>query len=1150
MISVSSSDTRLNSTTSHIVFAVIVVLICSLPTGLNLLGFDFGAQTAAAVPAAQLDGFLQVLAGAMYHALLEWSAVTMAVLTALATCLHYVVRRDITVPVIGMALLSAGLVDAYHTLTTARLIDAQIDGGDISIVPFTWVISRSFHAGIMVLGVSVCYWITRSGVRHSHPGRLHIHGTVKLMVIGLFFLVIAGVVVYLGAESDVLPRTVAEHTLLSRPLGVAPLVLFAVGACLFWLWYKQDPTLARLALVLSVLPGMIAQLHIALGSRALFDNHFAIADFLDNVFYGTVFVGILTDLVSQIEEKSRQQMDAARQAEETSARIQAILNSAAEAIITLDARGKILSFNKSAVRIFGYSEAQVRGRSVDRLLPARYREKYGDTLSGYIRAGRIVTGRELELYGVRENGDEVPVTLSVSEVVVPGGRIYTGFIRDISQQKQLEKEREAALEQAQASARMKSEFLASMSHEIRTPMNGVLGMLSLLLRGELSEKQGQYARLARASAESLLSLLNDILDFSKVEAGKLALEILEFDLRSHLEACTEAMALRTQAKKLELVLDVTQLQQTMVRGDPSRLRQILTNLIDNAIKFTETGEIVVRATLEDVPVAGVAAKKVPANAAAESLRLRCAVTDTGIGIPPDKMNSLFDAFTQVDASTTRQFGGSGLGLAIVHQLCGLMGGDIHVASEVGGGSRFEFSVLLQSGEKAGEVLPQLDMRGARILIVDDNGASREVLRRQLSLWGAQVTEAKDGFAALGQLEQQVAAPFTAAIVDMQMPAMDGATLGGRIRADKRFAALPLIGTTAVGEQGDADVFAGLGFAGCIPKPVSTSDLLDALHTVLGSSQTVRVADPLATRRRRKPWRRAQRQTARILLVEDNAINQEVALGILDEMGFSADVAGNGLEAVAALIGAPSGAPFQLILMDCQMPEMDGYAATRHIRAGGCGAHNRDITIIAMTANAMKGDKDKCLAAGMNDYLAKPIDADALQACLQRWLAALAAVVPPAATTVPGGDSQPVSSPDFSPDSSPDTAPLWDRAAALQRVRGKESRLLYLIGSFLSEMPKSVARLQQAIDWGHRDEIAAIAHVINGVAGNLSGLQVKAVAEQIEAAARAADLVAVGRLWPEFTEQFQLLEARLEQEVRQVPGSRRGAGPAGAQLGPD
>lgn len=525
---------------------------------------------------------------------------------------------------------------------------------------------------------------------------------------------------------------------------------------------------------------------------------------------------------------------------------------------------------------------------------------------------------------------------------------------------------------AKQAADAKSQFLANMSHEIRTPINGVLGMLTLMDHTQLTKQQSHYTSMARSSAESLLTIINDILDFSKIEAGKLDIEAIDFDLRSLLNDFAGSMAHLAQRKGLELILDINHVSHRMVKGDPGRIRQVLSNLVSNAIKFTNSGEIIIKVRLENVGKLG--------------LIMYGTVSDTGIGIPKEKQDQLFKSFSQLDASNTRKYGGTGLGLAISKQLCELMGGGITLISEFNRGSQFNFSINLQPSKQDLPDLPSVNLKDIPILLVDDNVTNRLVLKGQLESWGADIVEANNAKEALETLSVYPDKHFKVAILDMHMPSMNGAELGQKIKADPRFEHIHLIMMTSMGERGDASFFAKIGFSAYFPKPASIQDIHDALSVVLEGGKALVSAKPLITHHHIQSLKRPiNPDDAKILLVEDNLINQQVALGLIERLGYHADTASNGQEALHYLKTAPEDAPYNIILMDCQMPVMDGYQATESIRAGKCKEHYKDITIIALTANAMKGDMERCINVGMNDYMSKPINPTTLQEKLEHWL---------------------------------------------------------------------------------------------------------------------------------------------------------------------
>jgi len=803
------------------------------------------------------------------------------------------------------------------------------------------------------------------------------------------------------------------------------------------------------------------------------------------------------EMVDDITESKR--------AERELRRLAMIAEQAAEGIAVASLEGVLQYVNAAWAQMHGYEPEEMIGKHLSVCHNKEQLELDVIPFNEQVARDGYRTG---EVGHVRRDGTPFPtrmiVTVFRDEAGVPTGLI--GFASDITHQKQAEDSLAAAyrgLEEVNEELRRaidqtnqlaieaemanvtKSQFLANMSHEIRTPMNAIVGMVELALDTKLTAEQREYLITVKDSAESLLGLLNDVLDVAKIEAGKLELETIDFHLRDSLSDALKTLAIRAHQKGLELAFEVDPDVPDVLVGDPMRLRQIVTNLVGNAIKLTAEGQVVVHASTE--------------SESEERACLHFSVTDTGIGIPAEKRDAVFAAFEQADGSATRRYGGTGLGLAICVQLVTAMGGRIWLESEVGKGSTFHFSVALGVPKSAPAPLhPQpVNLQGMSALVVDDNATNRRILEQMLTNWEMKPQAVDGGREAISAMKEAARSghPFVVLLVDVQMPGMDGFSLVERMRQEAEVGNPAILMLTSSGQRGDAARCRELGISAYLTKPVKQSELWDALMLIFGAQVMGEDASPLITRH----LLRENRRRLRILLAEDNAVNQKVAVRMLEKRGHYVTVVGNGTEALAAV----ESQPFDLVLMDVQMPEMDGLEATAAIREQEktSGQH---LPIIAMTAHAMEGDRERCLAAGMDGYVPKPVASHELFAAIDGLAAGI--FHPQEGLPMPSGERK-----------------LLDEESLLARVDGDLELLKELIQGFLEERPNMVAAISDAL--AHEDAKATerAAHALKGVLGVLGATSASEAALALEALGRRGDLTGSQEAWDRLEEELGQLE---------------------------
>ena len=745
-----------------------------------------------------------------------------------------------------------------------------------------------------------------------------------------------------------------------------------------------------------------------------------------------------------------------------------IVEQSSEAIWTKDLAGVITSWNSGAAAMFGYPPAEAMGRALNVGESTPEEEE--------VRRRRLVAGEKFsyDAKAMTRSRTTIDIQVAVAPLLDDANQCIGSIAvaRDVTQHKRSEEALRLAREAAEAASHAKSSFLARMSHEIRTPMNGVLGMTELLLETGLTSNQRKYAETVQRSGQNLLGIINDLLDFSKIEAGKLELENVDMDLRRTIEDVVDLLAERAHTKGLELACSIPADLVTSVKGDPLRLGQILTNLVGNAIKFTEQGSVVIRvASTEET------AKKVA---------MRFEVSDTGVGISPEAQSRIFDEFSQADGSTTRKHGGSGLGLAISKQLVEMMGGTIQVESALGAGSTFSFTATFEKQEDA-RTAPMGMLTGVRALIVESTAINRGILHSQMSNWGMTNRVAAAPEQAIDLLVQAAArgAPYDIAIIDLGLPGMDALELARTIRARADVAKVRLVMLTR--RQVDMRNARDAGYDACLAKPVRQTVLYECLVNVMAGQPQETFAAPAIS----EPVNTAPAGLrGNILLVEDNLINQQVALGILQIQGYNVTVVNNGREALDA---CAQGA-FDLILMDCHMPEMDGFEATREIREREHASSGKRLPIVALTANAMAQDREECLNAGMDDHLSKPFSMQTLQDMLDRWM--------PKAASAPAKPAEP------SARAPAKAAEILDRKVLDQLSKvltnGKPELLARVINLYLAESPKLVHKLKQATLASDSPEITRCAHSLKSSSGNVGAKMLSRYCEDIEASARRTD----------------------------------------------
>ncbi len=768
-------------------------------------------------------------------------------------------------------------------------------------------------------------------------------------------------------------------------------------------------------------------------------------------------------------------------------------------MIFLNRKGRVIYANRQSEQIMGYQREEYYAPDFDylRLTSPQYVDLLKTNFTRHM-SGEEVAPIEYEL--ITKDGEKIDAILTSKLIDYEGEPAILGIVTDITERKRVEKALLEAKKQAEEANRLKSEFLANMSHEIRTPMNAVIGMTGITLDTNLTNEQREYLNIVKESAYTLLGLLDDILDFSKIEAGKIELETIDFDLRTVVEGITDTLSHRASTKGLELAYLIHPEVPVFLRGDPVRLRQILMNLGGNAVKYTEKGEVVIQVELQEET--------------SDRVNVLFSVTDTGIGIPDDNQTKIFESFTQVDGSTTRKYGGTGLGLSISKRLVELLNGQIGVESRLTQGSRFWFTVTLEKQKEVRTIPPSIpiDLHEKRMLVVDDNRTNRTILIKMLESFGCSPQAVESGAEALGILDNAAGQnkPFDLVLLDMRMPEMDGEQTLRAIKKDPRIKDVTVIVLTSVGVRGEVARLEALGCEGYLLKPAKQSQLFDTIITVLGQKKETVKPEPVPIVTRHFVAEQKLRQV-RILVAEDNPMNQKLALALLTRAGYPAEAMDNGRMVIEALKKNPC----DLIFMDVQMPEMDGFEATRIIREmEGEGKHT---PIVAMTAHAMKGDRERCLKAGMDDYISKPIEPKEMFSAIEKWIK----------PTEKKEGTLPVNK---SKKGDPTNDIPLEMENTLKRFDGDKEFFNELMLEFLDTVPNQLQILNEAVKQGDAKLIERVAHGIKGAAGNLGAKNLADSALKLELLGRTGNLENAEKLIVELMDEMKCVKDYVHQSL--------------------
>ncbi len=893
-----------------------------------------------------------------FHTLIESLCIVLAFFIGLLALIRYYSRSDVEYLILGSGFIGLGVLDSYHTIITSIWVSSTFSSEYENIVHWSWLASRLFLSFILLSQYLVLKWKSENKNLDSiTPKNVYTFITLTSLI---SFIVIAIIP---------LPDDSIETLLISRPVELIPALIFVFTlAGIIKLGHWRNNSVVHW-IVIAIIIDLVSQIFVIPYSEHLFDIQFDLSHLYKVMSYLCILFGLSMSVYLTFKENESQErirLKAQRALEASEVRNRTMMNSLVDGLILINDKGTIENINTATSELFMYSKLEVLGKNIKMLMPNPYHDNHDQYLANYAETNvRKIIGFSRKVTGLKKDGSTFPMELSVSEMKIAGKVKFCGIIRDDTERLKNETDLINAKNAAQSADLAKSNFLASMSHEIRTPMNGVLGMVELLQDTPLNDQQKDIIKTISDSGNSLIDIINDILEYSKVEADKIDLEFITFNLERTIYDVSRLLLVKAEEKGLELIFYYHADCPDYVIGDAGRIRQILLNLVGNAIKFTDTGQVVIEVRQLDTH---------------GNKSLICiSVEDTGIGFDQEVKAQLFESFSQADNSTSRKYGGTGLGLTISKRLVNLMDSDLDVISEPGKGSKFWFNINFENVDSPNK-LNTIELNNIRVLIVDDNPVNLKILNEQLTILKMKVdkTSNPQEVVQLMLKANQADDPYQLVIIDSLMPNLNGSDLGRKIKELEKLKSTPLVLLSSAANHGDASIYKEIGFSAYLTKPILKDLLYKTLIRVLGLDEDEErfLTQHSVLEDELEASKTTTRLNGKILLVEDILVNQKVALGQLSKFDLEIDIANNGKEALNLF----SNNHYDLILMDCQMPVMDGFEATEEIRK-----INKTIPVIAVTANALSSDKEKCKAAGMSDYLAKPFNRQQLVNILSRWL---------------------------------------------------------------------------------------------------------------------------------------------------------------------